>query len=71
MDAPDEFENYYTADQLRELVTKLNLFCPDFSPWQETTARRSHEDLFGRDIKTGEIYYNRIAGPIVNCCDAL
>jgi len=38
------------------------LFCPDFSPWQETTARTSHEDLFGRDIKTGEIYYNRNAG---------
>lgn len=31
--------------------------------WQPTTARKDHEDIFGKRIRDGELYYKRQIGP--------
>lgn len=54
---------YYTEEEFKEMVEKLNALMPRLSPWQWTHARKEHEDLFGEMVKPGDYYFKRKDGP--------
>ena len=54
--------NIYSEDELAEKIELLNALLNPYLPWQHTTARKDHEDLFGIFIKKGEIYFKRTCG---------
>ena len=52
-----EFEEYYSEDELDKLVILLNAFTSEYSPWKLTKARIQHEDIFGETIQIDDHYY--------------
>jgi len=56
-------EQYYSEEEVREMVELINTFADEYSPWQSTQARKQHEDLFGEVIKAGEMYFKQQCGP--------
>lgn len=60
---PRQFlEEYFSDEEFREMVEKLNGLNPSVFPWKWTTARKEHEDLFGETIRNGEVYFKREIG---------
>jgi hypothetical protein len=56
------WERYFSDEEFREMVEKLNALTPFAFPWQPTTARKAHEDHFGEAIQDGEVYFKRQVG---------
>lgn len=54
---------YYREDEFALMVRRLNTFYGPYDQWRATTARKKHRDLYGRLIKSGEVYYKRQIGP--------
>ena len=52
----------YKEEELEKKVKLLNALINQYSPWQETVARKEHEDLFGVAIKKDEMYFKRTLG---------
>src|SRR5206468_9245115 len=49
--------------ELHEMVSRINAFASEYSPWKFTHARKEHQDLFGDVIKPGEYYFKHGSGP--------
>ena len=45
------------------MVSRINAFASEYSPWKYTHARKEHQDLFGDVIKPGEYYFKHGSGP--------
>ena len=56
-------EKYYSEKELHEMVSRINAFASEYSPWKFTHARKEHQDLFGDVIKSGEYYFKHGSGP--------
>ena len=56
-------EKYYSEKELDEMVSRINAFASEYSPWKLTHARIEHQDLFGDVIKPGEYYFKHGSGP--------
>ena len=56
-------EKYYSEKELHEMVSRINAFASEYSPWKFTHARKEHQDLFGDVIKPGEYYFKHGSGP--------
>ncbi len=58
----EQFQDYYSKDELNKKVEILNAFISEYFPWQLTRANKDHIDLFGETIEKGESYYKRQCG---------
>ena len=56
-------EHFYSEKELHEMVSRINAFASEYSPWKFTHARKEHQDLFGDVIKPGEYYFKHGSGP--------
>src|SRR5439155_18285853 len=56
-------EKYYSEKELHQMVSRINAFASEYSPWKFTHARKEHRDLFGDVIKPGEYYFKHGSGP--------
>ena len=56
-------EKYYSEKELHEMVSRINAFASEYSPWKFTHARKEHQDLFREVIKPGEYYFKHGSGP--------
>ena len=56
-------EKYYSEKELHQMVSRINAFASEYSPWKFTHARKEHQDLFGDVIKPGEYYFKHGSGP--------
>ena len=56
-------EKYYSEKELDQMVSRINAFATEYSPWKLTHARKEHQDLFGDVIKPGEYYFKHGSGP--------
>jgi hypothetical protein len=56
-------EKYYSEKELDQMVSRINAFASEYSPWKLTHARIEHQDLFGDVIKPGEYYFKHGSGP--------
>jgi hypothetical protein len=56
-------EHFYSEKELHEMVSRINAFASEYSPWKFTHARKEHQDLFGEVIKPGEYYFKHGSGP--------
>ena len=56
-------EKYYSEKELHQMVSRINAFVSEYSPWKFTHARKEHQDLFGDVIKPGEYYFKHGSGP--------
>ena len=56
-------EKYYSEKELDQMVSRINAFASEYSPWKLTHARIEHQDLFGDLIKPGEYYFKHGSGP--------
>src|SRR2546428_53677 len=56
-------EKYYSEKELDQMVSRINAFASEYSPWKLTHARKKHQDLFGDVIKPGEYYFKHGSGP--------
>ena len=56
-------EKYYSEKELHQMVSRINAFASEYSPWKFTHARKEHQDLFGEIIKPGEYYFKHGSGP--------
>ena len=56
-------EHFYSEKELHEMVSRINAFASEYSPWKFTHARKEHQDLFGEIIKPGEYYFKHGSGP--------
>jgi hypothetical protein len=59
----EPIEQYYSEKELHQMVSCINAFASEYSPWKFTHARKEHEDLFGDVIKPGEYYFKHGSGP--------
>jgi len=53
----------YSEKELHQMVSRINAFASEYSPWKYTHARKEHQDLFGDVIKPGEYYFKHGSGP--------
>lgn len=60
-DAEEEM-NTYGDEELYERVELLNTLNNSYAPWRAAAARKNDEDFFGREIKQGDVYYQRQYG---------
>ena len=56
-------EHFYSEKELHEMVSRINAFASEYSPWRFTHARKEHQDLFGEVINPGEYYFKHGSGP--------
>jgi len=56
-------EHFYSEKELHEMVSRINAFASEYSPWKFTHARKEHQDLFREVIKPGEYYFKHGGGP--------
>ena len=56
-------EHFYSEKELHEMVSRINAFASEYSPWKFTHARKEHQDLFGAVINPGEYYFKHGSGP--------
>ncbi len=52
----------YSEEELGKKIDLLNALSSQYFPWQYTTARKDHEDLFGVVIKERQAYFKRQCG---------
>jgi hypothetical protein len=57
------YGSIYSEEDFKKYLGRLNALTSEYTPWQDTKARKEHQDEFGDIIKEGDIYYKRSYGP--------